>query len=80
MQTMHVRFMQMTERVALKWLLLRVILLFAKALLCAVSVVKGDRVQRWSHYKLCTKRDKSVSVVINECTYMANRSVIFWFE
>ena len=44
MQTMHVRFMQMSERVALKWLLLRVILLFAKALLCAVSVVKGDRV------------------------------------
>ena len=44
MQTMHVRFMQMSERVALKWLLLRVILLFAKALLCAVSVVKSDRV------------------------------------
>ena len=42
MQTMHVRFMQMSERVALKWLLLRLILLFAKALLCAVSVVKGD--------------------------------------
>ena len=44
MQTMHVRFMQMSERVAQKWLLLRVILLFAKALLCTVSVVKGDRV------------------------------------
>jgi len=40
---MHVRFMQqMSERVVLEWLLLRV---FAKASLCPISVIMAGHVQ-----------------------------------
>ena len=77
---MHVHFMQMSERVALKWLLLRVVLLFAKALLCAVSVVKGDRVHGGATTS-CVQREIRVFLWLSiECTCVTNRSVIFWFE
>jgi len=51
---MHIRFTQIKERVAAA----PDYSLLAKAVSCAVSVVKGWLCSRQSRYKPCTKRNK----------------------
>ena len=58
---MHVRFTQMSERVVLEWLLLRV---FAKTSLHPISVVMAGHVQDGAATSR-VRREISVSIVTN---------------